>query len=178
MESFIFLNENEIKMSLLEILSKPTGRIHTDMAVRFINNDPERFAQLVNFVTNGETSISHRASWALSIIAESSPHLFEPYIGVLIGSFPHHKHTGVTRMVLRSLSLVEIPENELGRLFDICLKIMEKSDLPVGLKANAIEVLTQIGKKIPELNQELKLVFDFYKNESSLAIRSKIKKFG
>ena len=147
-------------MELLKLLSNRPSRIVIDMAVQYVGNDPERFERIVNYVLSGNPPVPHMAAWVLTVCCEKNPQLLLPHIDKLIEALPSYYHSGITRMVLRSLMMVQIPDHVKGLLFEYCMKFYDDKVSPIAVKANAMEIMYNIASTEHELLQEFELMLE------------------
>jgi hypothetical protein len=144
---------------------------------KWVGKDKKRFAELVKIFLHDEYRVTQRAAWPLSYCVEMHPELAYPHLGKLIDhlSAPG-RHPAVPRNILRLLEFIDVPEKHLGKLTDVCFRLLQKSDSPVAVKAYAMTLLAEIVKKEPGLARELKLVVEDLMPEGTAAIRSRGKR--
>ncbi len=108
---------------------------------------------------------SMRASWLLLHISNQFPKLISPNIKHLVTFLnKENTHTGAVRNVLKILHEIQLPENYISEIFDICLKHIKNSTLPHAVRVYAIYEAEIICKKYPELKPEVILILNELKS--------------
>lgn len=142
----------------------------------WIGDDTEAFDNLISLFLGKEYRVCQRAAWAMSICADANPQLIRPYIKKLVRNLKKPVHDAVKRNTLRVLEKIEIPENNLGELADVCFDFLTRGNEPIAVKAYSIGILSNISKKEPALLQELKIILEDQLPYSGPAIKSRAKR--
>ncbi len=159
-------------MNLRELLSSHPSRFTIDIAVDSIIKEPALSHELIDLLLHAPDRIPNMAAWALTVCNEQNSKLVVPYIPQLIENLPRFNHSGIVRMVLRTLLMSEIPESESGKLFDFCLKCIDQK-MPIAVIANAMDILFKIAEKEPDLKNELRFIFEEQLLSEEKGIKSK-----
>lgn len=142
----------------------------------WISDNAEAFDNLMSLFLGNEYRLCQRAAWVMSICADANPQLIRPYIKKLVRNLKMPVHDAVKRNTLRVLVQIEIPENNLGELADICFNFLTDGNEPIAVKAYSIGILAHISKKEPALLQELKIILEDQLPYSGPAIKSRARK--
>ena len=128
--------------------------------VDYIDNSQSRYDTAMQMMLNPDPQVHQKAAWVIQHSSERHPYLIKKHIRkVVLNLFKEDIHDSVKRASLRSLDLIEIPEKYWGETVEICFQLLQGHD-PTGVKMFAMCVLHSIAKKLPELNNELKLVLE------------------
>ena len=145
---------------------------------REIISKPGRMEELVHLFLHDERSVTQRASWPLSVIAEHQSNLLFPYMELLLDKLEiEGEHPAIRRNIVRAFQYMKIPEEFQGRTTDICFKLLNSPSEPIAVRAFCMTVLFNVSKEWPELQRELKVsIEDQMENYSSAGIVSRGKK--
>jgi len=164
--------ELNIKEALLEEHSKS----QTLKIKRFIGSNQERFKELIDLILAEEYRIVQRASWAVKHCCDTNPMFIYPYLGDLIPRLRKPLHDAYKRNVLQILSLLDVPDEYIGDLADICFESLENRKEAVAIRVHAMQNLHNICFKEPELANELKLFIEEFMPHESAGFKSRGKK--
>ncbi len=128
--------------------------------VDYIGDDEERFAELMECFFRGDSRLRQRAAWVVRFTFEAQPALFEPYLGEMIGELDKEVHDAVKRNTLSILCKVEIPEEYLGVLTDVCFRLLMQSSSATAIQIYAMTILGRICEVEPDLTNELVMVIE------------------
>jgi hypothetical protein len=148
-------------MDILQKLSSGHNKAITNAIVKYIGDDKERFAELVNLFLKGDYRITQRAAWPLGYVAIENPGLVKLYIGRFIKKLGEPGlHPAIPRNILRVFQTMDIPEKYRGSLLDICIRYITSENIPVAIRAFAITTAANICKHYPELKNELLIILN------------------
>ena len=140
------------------------------------SEDASQIHLLVCIATDDSKPEHWRAAWLIDKANETDknlllPHLPDIYASIrTIGNYSHIRH------FLRIINTHPIPEDEQIPLFDLCINLFSNNDIPVAVRANAMELAYSIVKLNPELHPEMKQLLEFILEQySSAGIRAKAK---
>ncbi len=145
--------------------------------VKFVGDDPTRFAELITYMLEPVYRISQRASGSVSYCVERHPKLIEPYWAKLLEQLKREDtHVAVKRNIVRLLQFVEIPKRFEGRVFDACYNLLADVSEPIAVRCFSMTVAVKIAKDSPELMSELKAVAANHPEKMSAGFRSRVKR--
>lgn len=166
------------------LLQNPIGRFNADLIAATIDTDEVLFEDLVGHMLSDDTPRAHKASYAFSIITDKYPYLAIPYIYPMIEAIPRFRHPGIVRSVLRYLAIpeIEIPEDKLGVIIEICYQYMQDNEVPAAIRVHAMQIVFNIAQKEPDLKEELRLTLESYYDHGTVGFQNRagklLKKLG
>ncbi len=84
------------------------------------------------------------------------PWLIDPFLEDVIDNLNHPVHDAVKRNTIGLLQEIEIPDDQMGKVADLCFGYLSSAKEPVAVKAFSMTVLLKIVQHYPELKEELK----------------------
>lgn len=142
----------------------------------YIGAEASKFSELIDLFLNGEPRVVQRAAWVVSKCADRYPELLVPHLEAMIYNLQNDVHVAVKRNTVRVLQNVDVPEELLGTLADVCFGFMESSQEPIAVKVFAMTNLHNITKREPDLKNELKLIIEEQLPYGSAGFKSRAKK--
>ena len=121
-------------MNISEALLKEHSKANALNIATYIGEDKDRFKQLIEIFTSEEYRLVQRSAWVLSIIADKHPFLIKPYLPLLVKQLHNPKHDAVKRNVLRILQFIDIPDEVMGELADLCFNFLTSSKKAIAIK--------------------------------------------
>jgi len=150
-------------MNIREALLAEHSKRQTMKIVRYIDGDPDRFAELMKLFLGDTYRLSQRAAWAVNYCAEHHPELVKPYFNKLVEQLERDDvHVAVRRNVARMLQFIEVPKRLEGRVYDACYNLLDDAHQPVAVRVFALTSAAKIAKGEPALLDELRLVATKY----------------
>ena len=159
-----------MKPKLNEMLMAGLSRFNTDLVVAHVGSDQELFNDLVDIMLTTNDSITLRAAWAISVITDKEPWLFEPRIYEVFDKRNSFKHPSIARFLLRYMAHVELREEKLGEIFDFSYNALNNTNNPPAIRVYAMQVLFNIAMKEPDLINELILVIESHLDTGSAGL--------
>jgi hypothetical protein len=145
----------------------------------YIGTDEQRFSILMNIFLKGHYNKAQMALWVFAGCTDKYPLLTIPYFRNLIQRIQEPGVSdSVKRHIIKVWQYIEIPEEYIGELYDICFGFLNANAATV-IKIYSMYVCCNIVKKIPELKTEFRLTIEdlLLKNQDgSGAIRSSTRK--
>jgi len=163
-------------MNLKHILLKKQGKWRVVEMATYIGSDQSRFAVLMDLFLNGDNRTSQNASWVISHVFDSFPHLLIPYYDEFIDMLQRPVHNAVKRNITRILGSQEIPNEHLGILAELCFNFVNDTKETIAVRVFSLSVLYQICLKEPELASELKMTIEIFMPQGSPGFKSRGKK--
>ena len=161
-------------MDIREALATEHSKRQTMTIVDYIGDDAKHFAELMSVFFEGEYRLTQRAAWPMSYVAVRQPQLIRPYLRRLVDQLERKDvHNAVRRNVVRLLEDIKIPNNLKGRVYSICIDLLDDVSEPVAVRAFAMTVAAKIAKVEPDLLSELRLVTKTHLPNFSAALRSR-----
>lgn len=155
-------------MNLASEILKENSRFNVNRVVKLVTENPALVPELVELTLSSNVTKQLRASWILTNCYKALSNYFTPYIGKLIEALPGFIHTGARRNILRIFREEPVPEEYQVFLFDHCLEWLISKKEPIAVKAFAMDVLTNIAMKEPDLKNEIiPVILDIMPNGSA-----------
>ena len=164
-------------MDLHQAILQENSKAQCEKIVRYVGNDPKKFAELVKLFLSKDPIIVLRSGWPLSYCVEKHHEVIKPHFKSIIPLLEKPAiHNAAHRNILRLLQYVPIPEKYHGHVMDACFKFIASHETEVAIKAFALTVLDNLSKEYPEIKQELKLVIEERWDHETAAFRSRARK--
>lgn len=158
---------------LLGILNK---NYKADM-INYINQNPEQIDSLINLILLNDSKLSWRAAWLLWSCLDNNDFRIVGNSSKFIDILPISNES-MQRELLKILYPLELNEDLLGKLFNICINIWEDINKRPGVRYNAFKMIVKITNQFPELKKEIDfLLDDRFMKTLSPGIKHSLKKF-
>lgn len=163
----------DIRQAILAVHSKDQAMKITG----YIGDDPERFAELVGIFFAGDYRTMQCAAWPINHCVERNPELVYPYLERLVDMLARKDvHNAVRRNVARLLQYVEIPEELQGKVYSLCVDLVDDTEEPVAVRVFALTVAARIAEFEPDLLGELKLIVKKHLPHATAAFHSRARR--
>lgn len=162
-------------MNIRDEILKEHSKKQSERIADYIGNNKQRYAELAKLFLSRDYRITQRAAWIVSSCAERYPGLILPYLSEFIEFARNPPNIAVKRNVVRVLSLIEIPEDHEGIVYDFCFPLVTSAKEELAVRAYAITVIGNAASKYPELKAEVCETLLLLKEHDSPAIRSRTK---
>ncbi|MDP4267018.1 MAG: hypothetical protein Q8880_06255 [Bacteroidota bacterium] len=169
----------EIVLNLMDIskqLKTEASKNNTLYVAQTIEEDESRFQDLWNLVLNAPYPINARASWVISVLIENNQKCLEIHHEKFVINIDLYKHRSVLRNMLKVISLINVPQIHHGIIYDRCINFLTDGFMPVAVKVYSMDILYKIAHGIPELQDELILIFQNEIDRNSVAFAAKARK--
>jgi hypothetical protein len=144
-------------MILSEYLLAGFSKPHTIWLASEIDDSQERFDELMTLFLSDDQLVAQRAAWVASHCTDVHPWLVMKHLKPMIENLHNPVHDAIKRNSLRMMRHVEIPEELMGAVADICFKFLNSAKEAIAVKVFAMDVLLNIVGKFPEMKEELKI---------------------
>ncbi len=150
-----------IKRHQIETLENPVEDILCNEQkagmLAYMKANPKGIESLIQLSIIDKQPYSWRAAWLLSKCMDKNDKRIAPFVPQMIQRIKIGMHSQ-KRDLLTVLQKMEIPEDEEGLLFDICVDIWCRLDHIPSVRLNAFRMILKIANKIPELKEEVLLL--------------------
>ncbi|MFC2098234.1 hypothetical protein ACFLSP_00680 [Bacteroidota bacterium] len=160
-------------MDIREFLELRSSRLNADILADKIEEDPEVFDLVWNIMLEDTHPVSMRAAWTLSIFSKRHPYFIEPRTLSIIDCLSKVKSSSVKRCLLNMLTIVPVPSDQSGFLFDFCFEVIESVKSDIAHKAYAMTILYNISELEPDLKPELVALFESQMDDESAGISAR-----
>jgi len=164
-------------MELEKLLAAEHSKKQCDRIVKYIGNDKQKFAALMQLFFKGEYRITQRAAWPMSYIVQEHPALITPYFKKLLDYLDKPGiHVAIIRNTVRLLQDVDIPAKFQGRVMSRCFDYIAAPETAIAVKAFSLTILENLSKKYPDIMPELKEMIESQWENATPAFRSRARK--
>jgi hypothetical protein len=164
-------------MNIRQALLEEHSKRQTIAIVEYIGDDPARLAELMDVFFEGEYRTTQRAAWPLNYCAERNPELIYPFLDRLVDLLARKDvHNAVRRNIARLLQYIEIPEHLHGKVYALCVDLVDNAEEPVAVRVFALTVAANIAKPEPDLTGELKLIVEKHLPHTTPAFRARARR--
>jgi hypothetical protein len=130
-----------------------TNTYKGDLIVQ-MGSHPEFFTEALQLAVSNVQPYGWRAAWLLwSCMTKNDPRV-QGSIPMMLEALPQ-REDGHQRELLKVLYMMELDEEQEGRLFDLCAGIWEQAAKSPGVRMNALKHILKIAAKYPELKNEI-----------------------
>ncbi|MFC2081551.1 hypothetical protein ACFLR8_05020 [Bacteroidota bacterium] len=159
-------------MDIREFLTLNSSRLNADILADKIEEDLDVFDLVWEIMLEDDPPVSMRAAWSISVFVMKHPYFIEPKIPDVVAALSEIKSESVRRSLLKLLTLVPIPDEQSGFLFELCFGIVESPGAAIAHRAYAMKILYNISETEPELKSELIALFESYMDDESAGIQA------
>jgi len=159
----------DIRAQLLSELS----RANVDFTIHSLGNSKEHFRELIEIILNDKDPLPMRASWVAEGITARYPALIDPYMKELVSKF---SHPGTMRNILKIFSRIDINKKFHGEIAHTCFDWITDEDKPVAVKVYSMQILANLIRIYPELENEFMELIDEQIPRSSAGFKACAKK--
>jgi hypothetical protein len=161
-------------MDIRQALLAEHSKWQTMAIVEYVGDDTKRFAELMKIFFAGDYRLTQRAAWPMNYCAEKHPELIYPYLPKLLNCLSQDDgHDAVKRNIVRLLQYVEIPKRFLGKVYSLCVDLINDPSEPIAVRAFALTVAARIAKAEPALLSELQLIVRQHLPHSTAAFQKR-----
>ena len=163
-------------MNIKEAILQEHSKKQVLKIAKYVGNNKERFAELMQTYFEGPYRVTQRGAWVLLHCADNDYNLVYPYLDKMVEMLNENSHDAVKRNTLKILGMIDIPEHLMGLLTDKCFAYLKAETEPIATRVFAMTVLYNITKAEPDLKHELKLVIEELLPYGSAGIKARGKK--
>lgn len=114
---------------------------------------PERFDDLFECLLSPDKGISKRAAYALTLVCEQRPDLFQPYKEVLFSELAEQDKWFVRYRLCQILPQLKLNSFDIARAAELFQGLLE--DAHIALSVNALQGLAELALLDPGLKEEV-----------------------
>ena len=159
----------DFRSSLAEI---PSG-YGRDLLIREVIKSESHFSTLLQMALHEKDPLAWRASWVLDGSDEEKPGLALKHISEIVNTLPDVKSKGSLRSLLRLLSRYDIPEEQQGKLVDLCFSYLVSELYPLAVKVHAMMIIYNHVLIYPELKDEFITVMEDQVENNTVGFKSR-----
>jgi hypothetical protein len=161
-------------MDLRKQLEKGHSKALTSSIVKYVGNNPKRFADLVSIFIEGPYRTTQRAAWSIAYCVEAHKELVHPHLKTFLKHLAKPGiHDAVKRNTIRLLQFIDIPKSYQGKVAEICFGYLADTREPVAVRVFSMAVLADIAEKNAGLKPEICILIEDQMPYASAAFRSR-----
>lgn len=126
---------------------------------RVVLSDEKLFEYLFQLVFSHDLRVAWRSCWIIDHASKDHPELLANKLPEMINGLLTMTNVSLKRQFTRILCRYQIPEIYLGVLINRCFELLAPSEA-IAVRANAMQLLFNISRDIPDLKGELTLVIE------------------
>lgn len=143
----------------------------------YIGTSQSLFDELMYYFFCDEYRLAQRAAWAVSHCIDQYPWLINSHLEKLVNYLSKENiHVAVKRNAVRILQNLDLPEELLGTLADVCFNFLANPKEAAAVRIFSMQILFNICKKEPDLASELKLIIEEFLPYATAGFKSRGKK--
>jgi hypothetical protein len=164
-------------MDLEKEILKTQSRKQADHIIKWVGNDEERFAQLVELFFRGEYRLTQHAAWPMAYCVKNYPFMAKPYFKKFIDQLSSAKTViAAKRNIVRLLQFTDVPKRYQGRLMDACFQFISSPEEAIAVKAFSLTVLDNLSSSYPEILPEIRSIIEARWEYETPAFKTRAKK--
>jgi hypothetical protein len=158
----------------ISILEMGSERAVADIAVKGLEEDPASLRDILDLCFLEKYPMSMRAARVAQLYCEKYPDAIYPYLDEVIEKSLNSKIGGVRRNFLKIFAeFIDINKiNDPGNLLNTCFEWLLDGSVTPAIKIHAMGVIYKIGRKEPEILQELAATIEIIMDESEISMKS------
>lgn len=162
-------------MNIANALAQEHSKENTEKIAQYAVSSDESLAELMSIFLNGEWQEVQKAAWVVGHLAKTDQLL--PYLSAMIHKL-HEKnyHNAVKRNIIRTWQFMDIPENKMGEVADLCFSYLNDHSEAIAVKVFSMVVLEKIVKEYPVLKEELRFSIEEQMPFASAGFKSRGRK--
>jgi len=148
-------------MDIQTTLLKAHSKANTAKIVDYIGDNQMRFDDLMEIFLKEEPLLVQRAAWVMGHSGVNQPQLVVKHFQAMIDNLKKSPiHDAVKRNTVRIWQYMDIPEEYMGSIANVCFDYLGNPKEAVAIRSFSMTVLHNITKKVPELQNELRLLIE------------------
>jgi hypothetical protein len=151
----------------LDILRKELrklGKARIPYLIEETQKDKDLLGQIVELSFTDEKYVCWRAAWFMAHYANEYPDNVLPYLRQVCENLPEMRHQTQVGCYLRMILQMKVDFEDLGDLFDFCVKQLGNDAFPMYIKSYSLQILQAVAKQYPELVPEILEVIEQHKD--------------
>ncbi|MFC0321609.1 MULTISPECIES: hypothetical protein [Olivibacter] len=174
---------------LLEI-SKNVSKVKATVLAQLAISDHYTMSDLLSLCYHPQKAIAFRAAWILEFVENKSPDRFIPLLVEFIEQLTHQHNASCQRhftkilmnytnrkaKTIRKEAFSQLTTTHKEQVVERVFEWLIKSETPVAVRVNCIEILYNLVPLFPWIKDELNAQITFYLKDGSAAMQSRGKK--
>ncbi|MBK8852499.1 MAG: hypothetical protein IPN73_20415 [Saprospiraceae bacterium] len=158
-----------------EILIKNYSKNSCAILAHEANVHPSVCVNIMSILTGPDPRLAQRAAWSIGILGELNPDLLKPFCSQLVSVLKKPHHDAVARNVVRVWQKMDLPEEHIGEIFELCYNYLANPHVAIAIRAFSATVCGRICLRYPDLKTEIMDMLPVWKENAPPAIRVRIR---
>lgn len=133
------------------------------ISMNYVLTNPNEFNNLIKLSFGTSQPEGWRSAWVLAELVKKHKGLLQkiaPYSSKIIDSFTSFKHSGQSREYMKVVQLLDLSEEEMGVLLNLCFDWLIDKNVDVAIRVHCMQIIFDYSRKEPDLGQELRLILE------------------
>lgn len=162
------------KGAIVKLISESHSRSQVSKVMLAIDDDQQRFDELVEVFLGTDAELARRAAWSMSYIVIKHPDMIYKWLPKVIENMKRaNLHPAIYRNTFRFLEVIAVPQKHAATVLDMAFKFIMNAGMPPAIRAFAMTTAMNVVRSYPDLQEELMVVVEQVMTEQSPAIRSR-----
>ncbi len=164
--------------TLISILNDSQRNIKK-ISMDYVLANPAEFDNLIKLSFGTNQPEGWRSAWVLAELVKDYKGLLAriaPYSRKIIDSFTVFKHPGQKREYMKVMQLLNLQEEEMGLLLNLCFDWLLDKEIDVAIRVHCMQIIYEFSLKEPDLQQELKVILEQEMDYGSAGFRGRARK--
>lgn len=123
--------------------------------LQYIENKEVSLEYVMSLALSQQQPQARLSCWIITHFLHKNPNGIRTFIDSAIDFLPYTTHTGQTREIIHWFTICKPNDsNNLGKLLDYCLQVLQNPNLPVAIHVHAMTVIEDIAKQEKEILPE------------------------
>ena len=175
MEMKSLMTQSSKKNRLIDPLLEEHSKKQVERILGLIQNDQSLLSDLWECYFGEDLLLAQRSSWVIQHYYRSVPSQILPYLDRILDVIHNPLHDAQVRCALSILQCVEIPEEHIGRVYDVCMTLFANPSAPAAFRVFGMQIGANIAVVYPELADEVIQTY-LLQEAPSAGLRSRWKK--
>ena len=136
-----------------------------DAISKYCIEQPSAIDELLDYCIDKKVVIQQNAGAVLGKIIDLDKEILIPHLFRILQNLKNEPHDAVKRASMRILQFIEIPEENLGDVFQLAINYLQSNKEPIAVKVFSMSSARKICEKHPELCNELIPIIEFLLEE-------------
>lgn len=161
---------------LKQLLEEEHSKKQKDLITQEILDGKIKVSELVAVVKSNDGIYAQRGAYVITGLHDDNPTHLKPFLQDLWEAITPKSHQAIPRAVYRLFSVIDLPEELEGEVFEQGTKVFMSKRTAVAIKAHIMKILTNVATKYPELKDEVQFLIKEQLPGSSAGYRSTAKR--
>ncbi len=163
-------------MNIREAIMVGKSGTLSNAVVKYAIEHKEAFKELMACFFDQDLMVCQRSAISVGKIAMADQKCIEPYINKMIAAQANPINSAIRRNVIRTFSLIDIPEKHRGLIFELSFNYLNDPKEAIAVRAFSITICGKMCSHYPELKEELLQVLCLHEEFGSPGFKAQARK--